>query len=156
MATRFQTVSELAADTTAKLTQGPRPWMDFLTSAARMYKYDYRDQVLIYAQRPDATACIEMERWNRRFHRWVKAGTKSIALLNASGDGLRHVFDVSDTRPGKGGREPYVWQMREEHAAPVLTALGKRYGIQQATLAESLMAAAAAAVQEDYRDHLRT
>ena len=156
MATRFQTVSELAADTTAKLTQGGRAWMDFLTSAARMYKYDYRDQVLIYAQKPDATACIEMERWNRRFHRWVKAGTKSIALLNADGDGLRHVFDVSDTRPGKGGREPYVWQMQEEHTAPVLSALGKRYGVGEAGLAERLMAAAAAAVREDYRDHLKT
>lgn len=156
MATRFQTVSELAADTTAKLTQGGRAWMDFLTSAARMYKYDYRDQVLIYAQKPDATACIEMERWNRRFHRWVKAGTKSIALLNADGDGLRHVFDVSDTRPGKGGREPYVWQMQEEHTAPVLSALGKRYGVGEAGLAERLMAAAAAAVREEYRDHLKT
>ena len=156
MATRFQTVSELAASTTARITNGGRAWMDFLTSAARMYKYDYRDQVLIYAQKPDATACIEMERWNRRFHRWVKGGTKSIALLNANGDGLRHVFDVSDTRPGKGGREPYVWQMREEHSAPVLSALGKRYGVGEAGLAESLMTAAAAAVREDYRDHLKT
>ncbi len=155
MATRFQTVSELAADTAAKLTRGAQPWMDFLSSAARMYKYPYTDQVLIYAQKPDATACIEMERWNGRFHRWVKAGTKSIALLNASGDGLRHVFDVSDTRPGKGGKEPYVWQMREEHTAPVLSALGKRYGVEGDGLAERLMAAAAAAVKEDYRDHLK-
>ena len=99
MASKFERISALITETTHHLTDTPEAWMRFLDSAAWFYKYSFADQVLIFAQRPDATACAELELWNRVFNRWVNRGAKGIALIDDSGDRphLRHVFDVKDT-----------------------------------------------------------
>ena len=101
MATKLQRVSELAGQTAKAVTQDVNGWKSYLNTASRIYKYPFDDQLLIYAQRPDARACASMELWNRTMHRWIKAGTKGIALIHKNGGGTPHldyVFDVSDTR----------------------------------------------------------
>ena len=105
MATKLQQVSDLADQTARSVTQNVDTWKQYLTTASRLFKYDFDDQLLIYAQRPDATACASMELWNGTMRRWVKAGSKGIALIHKNGSGrphLEYVFDVSDTRAVDG------------------------------------------------------
>ena len=113
---------------------------------------------MIYAQRPDATACASMELWNETMRRWVKPRSKGIALIrkNASGKPhLEYVFDVEDTRPVKGARTPYLWEMRPEHHAAVAEALERQYGPSEETdFGDQLMEQASRAVNEIYRDRL--
>ena len=113
MATKLQLVSELAHKTAMDVTRDPEIWMRFLDTASRMYKYSFDDQILIYAQRPNATACATMSLWNTRMRRWVKAGTSSISLIrkNNGRPYLEHVFDVSDTRPVEGAKTPWLWEL---------------------------------------------
>ena len=103
MPTKLQIYSELAEITSRRLTNSTENWTSFLTTAARLYKYPYHDQLMIYAQRPDAAACADFETWNKRMGRYVRRGSKGIALIDTNGDmpKLRYVFDVSDT----GARE---------------------------------------------------
>ena len=117
MATKLQLVSELAHKTAMDVTRDPEIWMRFLDTASRMYKYSFDDQILIYAQRADATACATMNLWNTRMRRWVKAGTSSISLIHKNNGRpyLEHVFDVADTRPVEGEKTPWLWELREEH-----------------------------------------
>ena len=124
-------ISGLAAEAADRVTQDEKSWKEFLQTASRLYRYDFDDQLLIYAQRPDATACAPLEMWNEKMRRWIKPGSKGIALIHKRRDGsnrLDYVFDVSDTRPVHGAREPYLWELREEYRAPVLEALEKRFG----------------------------
>lgn len=159
MASKLKLISELASETTREVTRDVDGWKRYLTTAARLYKYEFDEQLLIFAQRPDATACAEMELWNDKMRRWVKPGSKGIALIRETAGGrthLEYVFDVADTRPVRGARMPYLWEMREEHHAPVLEALETRYGETAGEdLGDRLMELAARAVQEDYREHLR-
>ena len=107
-------------------------WAAFLTCAARNHKYAFQDQLLIYKQRPEATACAEMDLWNKRFHRWVNKGQRSIRLLDGEGR-LRHIFDVSDTHPAKGHENdapPYIWQVRPEEARNTAELLAASCGIE--------------------------
>lgn len=109
MARKLQLVSQLADQTAHDVTRGVDNWKAYLDSASRLYKYKFEDQLLIYAQRPDATACASMELWNEKMRRWVKAGSKGIALIRENESGrprLEYVFDVSDTRPVRGARMP--------------------------------------------------
>ena len=159
MASKLQYISELAGQTARAVTRDVDGWKRYLTTASRLYKYTFDEQLLIFAQRPDATACAGMELWNDTMHRWVKAGSKGIALIRQR-DGerphLEYVFDLADTRPVRGARMPWLWELREEHQENVLSALEHRYGpTQGADFGERLMDAAALAVQEVYRDHLR-
>ena len=106
-------------------------WSEFLTCAARNHKYDFRDQLLIYDQRPNATACADIDLWNNHFSRWVNRGTKSVRLLSPDGQSVRHVFDITDTRPGFGhefDEPPYVWQVEPEDVADVSARLSEAYG----------------------------
>ena len=129
MPSKYQLVSELAKRTTRDVTQSGRAWKQYLDTAARVYKYSFDDQLLIYAQRPDATACASMELWNGTMRRWVRAGSNGIALIRKSGTPhLEYVFDVSDTRPVRGARTPWLWELREEHEAAIMVSLGRRYG----------------------------
>ena len=131
MARKIQLVSELADQTAREVTQNVDNWKHYLHTASRLYKYSFNDQLLIYAQRPDATACAAMEIWNDKMRRWVKAGAKGIALIHESESGrprLEYVFDVADTRPVHGAKMPYLWEMRQEYHASVLTALENQYG----------------------------
>ena len=158
MARKLQLVSELAGQTARNITRDVDGWKQYLDTASRLYKYKFDEQLLIYAQRPDATACAEMELWNEKMRRWVKAGSKGIALIRGAETGrlhLEYVFDVADTRPVRGARMPYLWEMREEHHAPVLAALGKRYGEgSQKELGGRLMEIAAKAVGEACPEYL--
>ena len=106
-------------------------WAAFLTCAARNHKYVFQDQLLIYKQRPEATACAEMDLWNKRFHRWVNKGQKSIKLLD--GEALQHVFDVGDTHPARGHENdapPYIWRVRPEEARNTAELLAASCGIE--------------------------
>ena len=159
MAVKLQRVSELAGQTAKNVTRDVDGWKSYLAVAARLYKYPFDEQLLIYAQRPDATACASMELWNGTMKRWVKPGSKGIALIRKDRRGkpsLEYVFDYADTRPVREAREPYLWQMRKEHRNPVLTALRQRYGPDTGgDIGDQLMDMAVHAVDEVYRERLR-
>ncbi len=107
-------------------------WSEFLTCAARNHKYNFRDQLLIYDQRPNATACVEIDLWNNHFSRWVNRGTKSVRLLSPDGQSVRHVFDITDTRPGFGhefDEPPYIWKIEPEDSQDVSARLNQAYGV---------------------------
>lgn len=156
MAGDLRLVSELAGKTAKKVTQGKEDWKAFLDVAARVNMYDFDEQLLIYAQRPKATACATLEQWNDSMNRWVKGGSKGIALIHKNAMGqpyLSHVFDVNDTRPIRGAKLPYVWKVEESNKAEVLTALEARFGKAEGNaFHEKLTAAAGAAVREWYRE----
>ena len=106
-------------------------WSEFLTCAAHNHKYDFRDQLLIYDQRPNATACADIDLWNNRFSSWVNKGTKSVRLLSSDGQSVRHVFDITDTRPGFGhefDEPPYIWKIDSEDSQDVSARLSEVYG----------------------------
>lgn len=151
-------ISSLAAEAAGRVTQDEKSWKGFLKTASRLYRYDFDDQLLIYVQRPDATACAPLEMWNEKMRRWIKPGSKGIALIHKRRDGsnrLDYVFDVSDTRPVQGAREPYLWELREEYRAPVLEALERRFGRAGGQdTGERLMQIVAGAVLETYSDYL--
>ncbi len=157
MANKLQYVSQLADQTAKAVTRNADGWKNYLTTASRLYKYSFDEQILIYAQRPDATACASMELWNEDMRRWVKAGSKGIALINKDGirPRLTYVFDVSDTRPVCGAKMPYLWEMKEEYHAAVMDTLARRYGeTEAADFGLVLMEQAKHAVDEVYRDIL--
>ena len=143
---------------TAKaVTRNADGWKSYLNTASRLYKYSFDEQLLIYAQRPDVTACASMEQWNEDMRRWVKAGSKGIALINKDGirPRLTYVFDVADTRPVRGARMPYLWELKDEHHAAVLDTLAGRYGeTESRDIGQALMEQARHAVEEVYRELL--
>ena len=131
MAGKYHYISALAEMTAADIVKNENEWTRFLTTAARLYKYPFNEQMLIYAQRPDATACASLETWNEKMNCWVNRGAKGIALIDTDSERsrLKYVFDVSDVHKARRiGRDPYLWELREEHKAPVLAQLEKTYG----------------------------
>jgi len=150
MARKIQLVSELAGQTARSVTQDAGSWKQYLDTASRLYKYSFDDQLLIHAQRPNAIACAAMEIWNDRMRRWVKPGSKGIALIRENEGGrphLEYVFDIADTRPVRGARALYLWEMRKEHYEAVTAALDRMYGKGNAKdLGKRLMEAAESAV----------
>ena len=159
MAQKWQTISELAADTSRKVTHSPEEWCRFLTTAARFYKaYDFDDQLLIYAQKPDATACADMSTWNNKMRRWVNAGSTAIALIRKGYGGkpyLDYVHDVADTHPVRGGKDPWLWKLTEENREPVMERLRSAFGIDGAgDLGDLLMEVTDKLVQESYGEYL--
>ncbi len=158
MASKLQFVSELAAHTAQTVTRDVDGWKRYLGTASRLYKYRFDEQLLIYAQRPDATACASMELWNETMRRWVKPHSKGIALIRNNKWGkprLEYVFDVADTRPVRGAREPYLWEMTEEKYGAVAEALERQYGPSvELDIGWRLMEQASCAVGEAYRDYL--
>ena len=129
--TKYQTISALAEYTARNVAQSEDNWKHYLTTAARLYKYPFNEQILIYAQRPDATACASLETWNEKMNCWVNRGAKGIALIDTDSERsrLKYVFDVSDVHKARRiGRDPYLWELKEEHKAPVLAQLEKTYG----------------------------
>ena len=132
MASVLQQYRQLADHMATQITGSYQSWTDFLTTAARLYKYPYHEQLMIYAQRPDATACADYELWNKRMGRYVRRGAKGIALIDHSGDApkLKYVFDVADTRTTERSRSPYLWEYRPEHEQAVSAALEEQYNIQ--------------------------
>ena len=131
MASVLQQYHQLADRMATQITGSYQSWTDFLTTAARLYKYPYHEQLMIYAQRPEATACADYELWNKRMGRYVRRGAKGIALIDHSGDTpkLKYVFDVADTRTTERSRSPYLWEFRPEHEQVVSGSLELQYDI---------------------------
>ena len=121
----------MAEDAARQVTGSRERWTSFLTTAGRLYKYPYHEQLMIHAQRPDATACAEYDLWNEKMNRYVKRGSKGIALLDTRGDRprLRYVFDVSDTGTRRNSRPVTLWKVQDEHIQPIQDALEKAYGV---------------------------
>ena len=128
---KYERISRLAETTTQQITSDEQSWTDFLQTAARLYKYPFEEQVLIYAQRPDATACASLEVWNTKMNCWVNRGAKGIALIDTASKEpkLKYVFDLTDVHKAKRiGRLPYIWELKDEHKASVISQLEKTYG----------------------------
>ena len=117
MLTKAEHYAQMADKMAVQLTGSWQEWTAFLTTASRLYKYPFHEQLMIYAQRPDATACADYELWNKRMGRYVRRGSTGIALLDDSGDRvrLRYVFDVSDTGEREHSRRPFLWKLEDEH-----------------------------------------
>ena len=131
MPDRTQEYLQLAEQTARSLTNSYESWTGFLETSSRLYKYDYQDQLMIYAQRPEATACASYELWNNTMHRYVRRGSKGIALLSMSGGRMdvRYVFDVADTGRRASSRDPYLWQLEPHHEQAISESLAARFGI---------------------------
>lgn len=129
---KYDLISALSAETSKEVARNEESWKKYLNTASRLYKYPFKDQLLIYAQRPDATACASIEIWNEKMHCWVNRGAKGIALIDDEGNthsGLRYVFDISDVHKARRiGRFPQLWEMKEEHQQTVLDRLEGIYG----------------------------
>lgn len=128
---KYHEISMLAEETAGQMSKNGEEWAKYLTTAARLYRYPFEDQMLIYAQRPDANACATMQLWNEKMYCWVNRGAKGIALFDRKSERprLKYVFDVSDVHKARRiGKDPYLWEMREEHKDTVLAQLEKTYG----------------------------
>ena len=144
---RLDEIRGLAEYHAAHISSSPRDWMNYLDTAARLYRYPFMDQLLIHAQRPKATACASLELWNEKMLRWVNRGAKGIALLDETMQKtrLRYVFDIQDTHKVKGGRTPYLWRLQEKQQEELLNHLEEVYGLEAkdtGSLSDALMATA--------------
>ena len=147
--------AQLAEDTARRLTGSWERWAGFLSTSARLYKYPYPDQLMIYAQRPDATACASYDVWNDRMNRYVRRGSKGIALLDDAGDRLRlrYVFDLADTGTRSNSRDPWLWTLEDRHMIPVAAMLERRYGTAADTLPQQLADVAGTLADAYWADH---
>ena len=154
MPNKTQECLNLAQQTAKKLTRYWENWTDYLTTASRLYKYSFADQLMIYAQRPDATACASFDIWNNRMNRYVRRGSKGIALLDQSSSvpRLHYVFDVSDTGVRRNSRDPEVWQYNDDLKQPVSEMLAATYGISGERVSQQL-ADVAGKLVADYWDN---
>ena len=155
MPNKAEQFAQIADQTAVRLTASWQEWAAFLTTASRLYKYPYHEQLLIYAQRPDATACAEYDLWNEKMGRYVRRGSKGIALVDDSGDRprLRYVFDVSDTGERPHSRRPWLWTMEPEHVTPVAAMLERQYGVADPDLPQQLASVAGKLADEYWFDH---
>ena len=147
--------AQLAEDTARRLTGNWERWAGFLATAGRLYKYPYPDQLMIYAQRPDATACASYDVWNDRMNRYVRRGSKGIALLDDAGDQLRlrYVFDLADTGTRANSRDPWLWTLENRHRIPVAAMLERRYGTAATDLAQQFADVAGTIADAYWADH---
>ena len=159
MASKFQFITELYSRTLTKLTGDYESWTGFLRSACYNYKCPFDEQVLIYAQRPDATAVLELEKWNRQFGRWVNAGATGIAVMDeAHGKGwLKHYFDITDTHATRISRPVPIWSMEPAYTEPVIETLEATFGTlaEKDNLPDAILSASRNAVADNMQDYLR-
>ena len=158
MPSKTQFYAQLAAETARGLTDSLQTWTAFLETSARLYKYPYYEQLLIFAQKPEATACAGYEVWNETMNRYIRRGTKGIALIDSSGDTprMKYVFDVSDTGGGANARRPFLWEYRPEHRDSVTAALEQRFGQSgSVSLAFQLEAIAGELIESYWEEHQR-
>ena len=156
---RLDEIRGLAEYHATHISSSPRDWMNYLDTAARLYRYPFMDQLLIHAQRPKATACASLELWNEKMLRWVNRGAKGIALLDETMQKtrLRYVFDIQDTHKVKGGRTPYLWRLQEKQQEELLNHLEEVYGLEAkdtGSLSDALMATAKYMVEENLDEYL--
>ena len=159
MASKFQFITELYSRTLTRLTGDYESWTGFLRSAFYNYKCPFDEQVLIYAQRPDATAVLELEKWNRQFGRWVNAGATGIAVMDeAHGKGrLKHYFDITDTHTTPASRAVPLWSMEETYTERVIETLEATFGTlaEKVNLPDVILSASRNAVADNMQDYLR-
>ena len=149
-------LADMATQSAQQVTQGREQWASFLDTASRLYKYPFPDQILIHAQRPDATACASMDIWNSVMNRRVKRGARGIGLIDSKTMTPRYVFDVSDTEPGRGdSRELRLWKMTDEHAEPVSETLSDIYGDINARDMEDLLKKVSVRIADSYCENGR-
>lgn len=157
MAAKYQLITELYRRTGVAVAKNPQAWQGFLSSACRNYKCRFDEQLLIYAQRPDAVAVAKLETWNRQFKRWVNKDSKGIAVFDPKGrrNTLKYYFDVSDTHEGYYGSRPVpIWQMDERYEQAVMERLSDRFGdVESTDLASALMETAKSAVEDNLQDY---
>ena len=155
MPSKAEFYRQMAEQVSTRLVGSWKEWTAFLTTAARLYKYPFHEQMMIYAQRPDATACAEYDLWNEKMGRYVRRGSKGIALVDDSGDRprLRYVFDISDTGTREHSRTPWLWQLEEQHIGPVSAMLERNYGIAGDDLAQQLTDVAGKLASEYWDEH---
>ena len=158
MPNKYQLINEMARETLKDITSKPENWIKFLDTASSNYKYDFNEQVLIYAQKPDATACAEIDIWNRRLKRWVTKGAKGIALISLQNGRniLRHVFDISDTYSGIN-KELKLWEVKESYHNGIIETLENSFGdlVIKADLSEAIYSATQNLVEDNFNDYLR-
>ena len=155
MPSKAEFYRQMAEQVSTRLVGSWKEWTAFLTTAARLYKYPFHEQMMIYAQRPDATACAEYDLWNEKMGRYVRRGSKGIALVDDSGDRprLRYVFDISDTGTRENSRTPWLWQLEEQHIGPVSAMLERNYGVAGDDLAQQLTDVAGKLASEYWDEH---
>ena len=156
---KLQDIRNLVQEHAVLVSSSPGDWMDYMDTASRLYRYSFSDQLLIHAQRPDATACASLELWNEKMLRWVNRGARGIALFDETWQNtkLRYVFDISDTHMVAGGRSPYLWKMQEHQREEILTHLAEVYALEEkdaATLQDALMAVAREMVNDNLEEYL--
>ena len=156
---KLQDIRNLIQEHAVSVSSSPGDWMDYMDTASRLYRYSFSDQLLIHAQRPDATACASLELWNEKMLRWVNRGARGIALFDETWQNtkLRYVFDISDTHMVAGGRSPYLWKMQEHQREEILTHLAEVYALEEkdaATLQDALMAVAREMVNDNLEEYL--
>ena len=158
MAAKYQLITELYQRTGAAVSRNPQAWQNFLSSACRNYKCRFDEQLLIFAQRPDATAVTTLETWNKQFKRWVNKDSRGIAVFDTKGrrNTLKYYFDVSDTHEGYYNSRPVpIWQMNEQYEQAVIERLSDRFGdLESEDLGEALMQTAKNAVEDNLPDYL--
>lgn len=159
MARKYDLISELYNRTCKTVVANPQNWQAFLRSACRNYKLRYDEQLLVYAQRPDATAVLEIERWNTRFGRWVNRGAKGIAVFedaNRERQRLTHYFDISDTHGSRYSRPVPLWEMKEEYESEIIETLESTFGTldNKINLAEAIMSASRNATEDNLPDYV--
>ena len=157
MPSKAEFYRQMAEQVSTRLVGSWQEWTAFLITASRLYKYPFHEQMMIYAQRPDATACAEYDLWNDKMGRYVRRGSKGIALVDDSGDRprLRYVFDISDTGTREHSRTPWLWTLNEEHTAPVMAMLERNYDVGGSDLPQQLADVAAKLAEEYWADHRR-
>ena len=155
MPTKAELYAQMADKVATQLTGSWQEWAGFLTTASRLYKYPFHEQLMIYAQRPDATACAEYDLWNEKMGRYVRRGSKGIALVDDSWDRprLRYVFDISDTGTREHSRTPWLWQLEERHLDSVQAMLERTYDVSGDDLAGQLTEVAGKLAEEYWTEH---
>ena len=157
MANKYQLINEMASETLKEITQNGESWIKFLNTASNNYKYSFNEQVLIYAQKPNATACADIETWNKKLRRWVNKGAKGIALLSMENgrNVLRHVFDISDTHSGIN-KEFKLWEIKPSYENGIIETLENSFGNLEvkSNLAEAIYSASINLVEDNYQDYL--
>ncbi|MBR3325264.1 MAG: DEAD/DEAH box helicase family protein [Clostridia bacterium] len=154
MANKLETTKEIFSNELKRITNTPENWISFLDTASNNYKYNFSDQVLIFAQRPDAIACADIDTWNKRLHRWIRKGAKGIALLDNNGTGLRHVFDISDTYD-KFGRKVEIWEINHIFDNEIIEDLESSFGVLEMkdSLSEAIISSSYNMVEDNFQDY---
>ena len=157
MPNRYQLINEMANETLKEITNSPENWIKFLDTASNNYKYSFNEQVLIYAQKPDATACADIETWNKKLKRWVNKGAKGIALISIENgrNVLKYVFDVTDTHSGIN-KELNLWEVKASYANGLIETLENSFGKLEIkdNLAQAIYSSSFNLVEDNFQDYL--